>query len=235
MQTCKSRTQISSKLAWLSMRWMYSHAFICHLLLICRIPYSNLVLFISHKAVTFNLVILKILHPSSKLCFSVIIQYTVRLQLRKFEENGTSSVVLLYIILSNLSAGFFPLAWLQCTVGYSTKVKSGISTLITFYSSLILQCHLLGFDLIILLWTLLNRPLVPQSKCVSKASNNGCNVTVVWQIILQMLSSVDNNGSDGSMLSTEASQGLDKPREMAVVWLGKLLLGTFEPKTYHAC
>lgn len=51
----------------------------------------------------------------------------------------------------------------------------------------------------------------------------------------QMLSMVDNNGSDGSMPSTKASQGLDKAREMAVVWLGRLLLGTFGCKTYLAC
>lgn len=51
----------------------------------------------------------------------------------------------------------------------------------------------------------------------------------------QMLSMVDNNGSDGSMPSTEASQGLDKAREMAVVWIGRLLLGTFGCKTYLAC
>lgn len=49
-----------------------------------------------------------------------------------------------------------------------------------------------------------------------------------------MLSSVDNNGSDGSMPYIEASQGLDTPREMAVVWLDRLLFGTFGPKTYLA-
>lgn len=105
-KTCKSRTQISSKLsAWLSMGCMYSHAFICHLLLIYRILYFNLVLFISYKAVTLNLIIPKILHPSPLLCFSVIVRYIVRMQLRLFEK--TNSVVLLYMNLSNLSAGFF--------------------------------------------------------------------------------------------------------------------------------
>lgn len=108
-KTCKSRTQISSKLsAWLSMGCMYSHAFICHLLLIYRILYFNLVLFISHKAVALNLIILKTLHPSPSLRFSVIIRYIVRMQLRLFEKNGTNSVVLLYMNVSNLSVGFFP-------------------------------------------------------------------------------------------------------------------------------
>lgn len=74
-KTCRSRISISSKLsAWLSMGCMYSHAFICHLLLICRILYLNLALFISHRAVTLSL-ILKTLHPSSSLCFSVNIWY----------------------------------------------------------------------------------------------------------------------------------------------------------------
>lgn len=39
-----------------------------------------------------------------------------------------------------------------------------------------------------------------------------------------MLSSVDNNGPDGGMPSAEASQGLDKPSEMVVTWLGVLFI-----------
>lgn len=84
---------------------MYSHAFICHLLLIYRILYFNLVLLI--KAVILNFIILKILHPSPLPCFSIIIWYIVKIQLRLFETNGTNPVVLLYTNLSHLSAGFF--------------------------------------------------------------------------------------------------------------------------------
>ena len=135
---CKSRTQISSKLsAWLSMGCVYSHAFICHLLLIYRILYCSLVLFISHKTATLNLIRLKILHPSPPLCFWVIIRYFVRIQLRLFEKNGTNSVVVYEPLQHICSWVFSPPAWLQCTVGYSTKMKGGISTLITILSSLI--------------------------------------------------------------------------------------------------
>lgn len=48
-----------------------------------------------------------------------------------------------------------------------------------------------------------------------------------------MLSSADNDRPDGGMPSTEASQGLDKPKETAVAWLNTLHLpGMFGPTTY---
>jgi len=39
-----------------------------------------------------------------------------------------------------------------------------------------------------------------------------------------MLSSADNPGPDGGMPAAEAAQGLDKPSEMVVAWLGTLFV-----------
>lgn len=84
-KACKNRRKIINKVsALLNMGGTYSHAFICHLLLIYRILCFNLELFISHKAAMLTLVIPKLLHHSLFLYLSVIVRGIVRMQLSSY-------------------------------------------------------------------------------------------------------------------------------------------------------
>lgn len=245
-KTCQSRKKIASKVsAWLSMGCMYSRFHLpsaTHLQNFVlqsgafHLPWSGYITLIITKTTAF----------SPMLCFSVIVWYMVRMQvsgyLRKNVLIQLFCCIWTYEPLQPICRWFFFFFLLlfsshqhdsivqsaippRCKVEFLLQYQKDPPH--WFYSvtfSVSTLCPVFGPC-----WT---------AFCLLKARvSASLQITaIMWQITLQMLSSADNDRPDGGMPSTEASRGLDKPKETAVAWLSTLHLpGTFGPTTYFTC